>query len=163
MSVDLASRAERHLVGADQLGDRKPSLASADQKLGRRAERIRQADVGRGGALPSAPSRMTKPPPTESQVSSAKAAPSASRAKNRIVFGWRGAAYRVERNFASPDRRRSSAARRVAAAWFRAPGGQRLGRVWFDTVRALTAEAENDRLVGRVAAPVKASEPSSAT
>ena len=69
------------------------------QKLGPRAEGIGKARLGADASAP-APSRMMKPPPTESQVSSASAPPSSSRATNRIVLGWRAAGVIVSKRMA---------------------------------------------------------------
>ena len=154
MSVDLALRAERRLVGADQPGDRKPRLASADQKLRPRAERMRQADVGARRRLPvrAVADDEAAADREPGLVGEGRAVHVAGDEPHCVRMARRGR-HRVERNF-----RRRIEDDRAPPGEFQPPGfahlgGERLGRVWFDTVRALTAEAENDRLVGRVAAP----------
>ena len=93
-----------------------------------------------------------KPPPTESQVSSASAAPAASRATSRMVLGWRGAGVTVSNAIAVAGskaiERRPARLEPLGLAHL---GDERLGRVRIDAVRALAAEAEDHRLVGRVA------------
>ena len=95
-----------------------------------------------------------KPPPIESQVSSASAAPPASFAMSRSVLGWRGAGVSVSNAMAVAGskamRRLSGELETLGGAHF---GDQRLGGVRIDALRRLTAKPEDHGLVGRMAAP----------
>ena len=151
MGVDLAWRLKRPLVGADEPGDRKAGLAAARKKLGPRAERMRQAGAGRGGVLAGA-------------VADDEAA--ADRKPGLVgerglggVAGDKPQGVRVA--WSGSDRVENNRGRRIEGdrtppgepEAFRRPhlGGERFGRVRFDAVRPLTAQAQNDRLVGRMA------------
>ena len=97
---------------------------------------------------------MMNPPPTESQVSSASALPSQSRATKRIVLGWRGAGVTVSNTMArSASKGIGAAPDEVERFRLAHPRDKRFGGVEIDSVRRFAAEAQDHRLVGRVAAP----------
>ena len=152
MGLDRVRRPHAPLsLARIMLGDREAAFAASRQQFGAGAEGIGNR---RGLAAPpsSAPSRTTKPPPTESQVSSASVAPAASLATRRSVLGWRGVGVRISKAIAVSG---SKAMRRLPASGRRRRlanlGDERFGGVGVDRLRLVPAEAEDDRLVGRMA------------
>ena len=166
MRLDRLGRAQRRLVGAHDLGDREPRLAAAREKFGAGAEGIGDVGVALGRRLVAAPSRTMKPPPTESQVSSASVAPAASRATRRSVFGMARRRRRRRRRRShvagskridAPPGERQALRRRARRRRARRP---RPGR------RSPASRPERPRTTALSVAwprPVKASEPSSVT
>ena len=105
------------------------------------------------GCAPSmaSPSRTMKPPPTESQVSSRSASPSAPKAMKRIVLGWRGEVVAKSNTISACGSKRICRPRRAAASGRRRLRQQRLGMIGIDGLRRLAGKAEDDRPVRRMA------------
>ena len=153
MSVGLAFRPQRRLVGPHELGDRKPALAPARQKLGPRAKRIGKLRFACGRVFAGAVTDDEPAPDREPGLVGERSALPVSRDEPHGVGMTRRRRHGVEHDGALGVEGNCAPPGEVERFRLAHPRDERLGGVEIDGLRRLAAEAQDHRLVGRVAFP----------
>ena len=151
MGVGLAFGPQRGLVGAHELGDRKLGFAPARQKLGPRAKGIGKLRLGRGRVFAGAVADDEPAADREPGFVGERPALPVARDEAHGVGMARRRRHGVETNCALGVEGNCAPAGEVERFRLAHPRDKRFGGVEIDSLRRLAAEAQDHRLVGRVA------------